>query len=500
MKSLISEYQKTNPEKFNMNFIKSKNKENLIDIISDIFKSVEIIDGVKFLGARLLTDESNFLQPLDINGVKEERTDRSTKPVLPSRFDKIVFRVRLEHKTKDKEGNEIIDSHEQDYELLVNKLIDNKFYINEGVRYYPIYQIIDSATYAVKNGISLRALTMPITLKNYKTRVIEDIYGEKYTGDEFILHLFSKKVNPMYYYLAKFGLYGTFDYFGLNKDKIEFFEEEPEQEEGYTIFRANSKLFAKVDKKIFEHSYYSNIFIMVFNIFNTKSNYELVMTEEYWLKKLGHWFVKNPSTKKSKAEGIIISLERLVDDSTRKILRINDSDKEDTYTIVRYMLKYFDELHQMDNMDLSNKRIRVYEYQLYPLRYYLSRHIFRVLNSPSKTIKTLKRIFSGIGSSPMFLVRHMVNNELLRYYNSSNEINLFGSSLRYTFRGPQSISKTISVDQRDIHPSYVGKLSLIASSAGDPGTSGTLTPFAKEYNYYFTEHSNMPGVDIKEDE
>ena len=95
-------------------------------------------------------------------------------------------------------------------------------------------------------------------------------------------------------------------------------------------------------------------------------------------------------------------------------------------------------------------------------------------------------------------VRNMVNNELLRYYNAANEINLFGSSLRYTFRGPQSISSTIAVEQRDIHPSYVGKLSLIASSAGDPGTSGTFTPFVKEYDYYFTDKSNMPGMEENE--
>ena len=120
----------------------------------------------------------------------------------------------------------------------------------------------------------------------------------------------------------------------------------------------------------------------------------------------------------------------------------------------------------MDNMDLANKRIRIYEYQLYPLRSYISGHIFRILNSPSITLKTLKRMFSRIGSSSMFLVRNMVNNELLRYYNASNEINLYGSCLRYTFKGPQSLSSTVSISQRDLHPSYVGRLSLIASSAG----------------------------------
>ena len=256
----------------------------------------------------------------------------------------------------------------------------------------------------------------------------------------------------------------------------------------------------KIDKDVFDSKYSSDFIFMLASVFNTKSNFELVNDIDYWLRKLGGFFVKNPSNKKSKAESIIISLERLVDDSTKKILRINDKDKEDTYTIVRWMLRYFDDLYHMDNMDLANKRIRLYEYQLYPLRYYLAKHIFRVLNSSTKTINILKRILSGIGTSPMFLVRNMVNNELLRYYNSSNDINLFGSCLRYTFRGPQSISKTVAVEQRDVHPSYVGRKSLVASSAGDPGTSGTLTPFVKEYNYYFTEKSELPGTEEVEDD
>ena len=92
----------------------------------------------------------------------------------------------------------------------------------------------------------------------------------------------------------------------------------------------------------------------------------------------------------------------------------------------------------------------------------------------------------------MFIVKANRTSELIRYNNSTNDINLFGSMLRYTFKGPQALTKTISMDKRDLHPSYVGRLSLIASSAGDPGVSGTFTPFVETYGYYFTKESILP--------
>ena len=66
----------------------------------------------------------------------------------------------------------------------------------------------------------------------------------------------------------------------------------------------------------------------------------------------------------------------------------------------------------------------------------------------------------------MGVIKNMIVNELLRYYNAPNEINLYTALLKYTYSGNQAISsKNVSNKQRDVHPSYTGRLSLIASSA-----------------------------------
>ena len=88
----------------------------------------------------------------------------------------------------------------------------------------------------------------------------------------------------------------------------------------------------------------------------------------------------------------------------------------------------------------------------------------------------------------MFVVKQTITSDLLRYYNAPNEVDLFTSIMKYTFRGPQSLAKTVTINQRDLHPSYVGRISLVASSAGDPGMSGTLSCFTKVYpGGYFKE-------------
>ena len=55
---------------------------------------------------------------------------------------------------------------------------------------------------------------------------------------------------------------------------------------------------------------------------------------------------------------------------------------------------------------------------------------------------------------------------------------------------PQSqfASGSVNVKYRTIHDSYVGRLSLLSTSAGDPGCSGTLVPFLKlTDNMHFTK-------------
>lgn len=73
-------------------------------------------------------------------------------------------------------------------------------------------------------------------------------------------------------------------------------------------------------------------------------------------------------------------------------------------------------------------------------------------------------------------------------------MDLFTSALKWTQSGPQSISekgRTVNIQYRGLHPSYIGRIGLISASSGDPGLSGTFSPFMKNNGYYFEEFDEM---------
>jgi hypothetical protein len=103
-------------------------------------------------------------------------------------------------------------------------------------------------------------------------------------------------------------------------------------------------------------------------------------------------------------------------------------------------------------------------------------------------MKRLETVFSNIGA--MFLVKRLITNELLRYSNITNALNVFGVALRYSARGPQSLGAgggNVLVKYRSVHPSFIGNISLNASSAGDPGMSGSIVPFCDSLDDMFFE-------------
>jgi hypothetical protein len=543
MYKYLQAYSEQNKEKFNEDFILSRSDDDILEYIKDIFKALEILNEIEILDIHLDSDESNFL-PVVNNG-------KYYKPILPSRLNKIHYKIKVTpskesvlkpilvdefenidmSKFDNKEEEELTDNDSFiiEKDLYINKLIDNSFYINEGIRYFLIYQIVDNSTYGTRDAVSLKSLLMPITIMRRQTGYhIENFFDSsaKILDDlpAYDLLLFSKRISPVLYVLGKYAFNSLVTAFPDQKDPDiirkrqdfkdttlldkmnSFFDvdikisDEPNDllEDGRTVLKLlkDKKLvstYLSVDSEKLENRD-SNLMMVLGSLADMKlkgKDGRIWFTADdfnspnFWIEKLSKFFTGNndPIKKFNKIKTMLISLDRLMDDATRKILNIGEEDKKNSLSVIRYILKNFDRLTQEDNQDLENKRIRLYEYQLYPLRKYFSDQIYRVLNSPTRNKLVLNRIFSNL--KPMYIIKKTVVNELLRYYNSTNEMNLYSCLLKYTFRGPQSINKIVSINQRDIHSSYIGRLSLVASSASDPGISGTIVPFVKLHNGYF---------------
>jgi len=538
MKEYLKKYSDENPERFNKKFILSRQEQNILEYAKDIFKALEILDEIKVEDVTLETDESTF------GPIKAQH--KYYKSILPSRLDKIHYKIRITPaesienepivlgKTTKKKNSATAESFIREGDIFINKLIDDCFYINEGIRYFLIYQIVDNATYGTEDCVSLKSLLMPITLKQHIITAVPEFDETPVDLKSFEILLFSKHVNPVLYTFGKDSYNSlvslkvkdpnnTFSEWENYRDPTiidkfnKFFSTdfkfsdkiEELSEDGRVIFKiAPEKAKASADicyvsvskEKLQNDTLTKGILGSLLDIKNETRkkritfSYDQLTSPWFWVSSLSSFFTKNNDYMKkfNKMKTMLISLNRLVDDTTRKILKLPDEDKESTLTIARYIMKNFDELMCADSQDLATKRLRLYEYQLYPLRKYFSDQIYRVLNSPTRSKAILDRIFSNL--SPMFVTKATWSEKLLRYYNSTNDMNLFSAFLKYTFRGPQSLNKTVTVEQRDLHPSYAGRLSLIASSASDPGMSGSLTPFIEVYDYYFEDQSKKSDI------
>jgi hypothetical protein len=541
MRRLLNSYSKSNKERFNKEFILSRNDKEILNYVKDIFKALEILTEIEVLDIRLETDESDF------GPIRNQH--QYYKAIMPSRLNKIHYKIKITPTEavankailKDEEGDEesspsdaSLDTNKEsgsfivERDLFLNKVIDNSFYINEGIRYFLIYQIVDNSTYGTKDSVSLKSLLMPITVNKRDSIVLNSFFDSTKSYIDLPVYdvlLFSKRINPILYFMAKYAYNSLIGMEVKNQDRIiderqsfrdlnliksfnKFFgvdikisdDSQELMKSGRTVFSLKDKqdkgTFISVDTSKLESKDPALMSILGSlcdlkidkkkKIFFTNDEFN---SPWFWIDKLSAFFTKNsdPIKKFDKIKTMLISLDRLMDDATRKILNLEKEDKKNTLTVIAYMLKNFEKLSQEDNQNLENKRLRIYEYMLYPLRKYFSDHIYRVLNSTTRSANILQRIFSNL--NPMYIIKQTVVNELLRYYNSTNEMNLYSCLLKYTFRGPQSINKTVSIYQRDLHPSYAGRLSLVASSASDPGISGTLVPFIETYEYFFTDQN-----------
>jgi len=309
--------------------------------------------------------------------------------------------------------------------------------------------------------------------------------------------LFKNQLNILNYYFAKFGFTETLKFFGYSEEDMGLFTFDEniinENSDEYNLFllgRGNTVFYAK--KELMESSKFAIDFVLsIIEMLDKNIDHGKVDVINYWEKKLGTIYTKNVNVQTEKAQKILISFGRILDNSTKKTLRLADEDKVDTYSIVRWMVRNYDVLSKKDNMSLRNKRLRVYEYLLHPLLIKFSNSTYRLLNKNQVTYSQRKQMFSTL--SPGYVVKKLKTNELIRYSNAVNGIDLFTSALKWSQRGPQSMldgCKFINNRYRGLHPSYVGRIGLAAASASDPGTSGSMTPFIQTNGFYFTDNDD----------
>ena len=504
-----SRFQADNPEPpFNDDLIYFRENDNIDEYLEDVFSALQVIDGIEYLGLERETDESKFPSNLQSCSVDENRLDLVT----------IKFRL-----TKEEKEEKVVE--EVSMPIFFPKFMDHFFFYLSSTLYFPIFQAVERGTYMTSRSFTLKTMFMPLMFRIDQQILLKDMRTEEEANPiYFRLDLFNKKINILLYMFSKFGFYGALDYFEIDEDKANLVEMEDLDEypqEDWAAFEiviakrhkvalvANRKwlgtdqgdfpwvVIASLVDVLSKHRPTAHILMLEANILYEEGDTIEIDGEQkeieplrqevetYWMKKLGQEFTKTPATILQKAQRIQVSLERLLDSRTRKNLaQVPDEDKEDIYSILRWMIRDYKDLSRIDNMDLLTKRIRLAEYFIHPLLIRFSHNTYRLLNSQKVTLKNLKSIFSSI--HPDFVIQHLKTTDPIRYSSSVNQHDLFTVALRMTVRGPQSMGKQhLATRFRGHHESYIGRIGLCTSSATDPGATGTLVPFAKTDGQFF---------------
>ena len=493
----------TEREPFNEDLIYFRENEDIQVYIANLLKGLEVINGIEFLECSVedmkgiyenklpdseLTDEQKEalekLTKWNKGVIKSENSSYPLTSINHTRLKKIRMKMRF----TDSKTSEI-----GEYEIFYPELIDSQYFFINGNKFFSVLQLDDAEYYRTSgNAIVLKTIFMPLKIRGLKDDFMD--FDNRINGGipvkarKLELCLFDKNINIFNYYFAKFGLSATLKFFSM-EDYVEIVPERVaalEEEEGALRFALTAKFSVRVSEDWFLSNpvYHGNLIHTFITVFRRK-NISLDKLEDldYWKRQLGRHFTTNTTKTLERSHSVILSLERILDETTKSNMRHGEAEKKDAYHIMRTMMMEFENIIRMDSHNLANKRIRLTEYLIYPLIKKMSTSVYRLVTLNNPSVAKMKQIFSNI--NPDFIIQKLSTINLLRYSSTVNTVDLFTRILKGSKGGPQSHNTdngSPNLGLRGFDESYIGNICLVSTGSGDPGISLTLTPFAQVHD------------------
>lgn len=391
--------------------------------------------------------------------------------------------------------------------IAVPRIVDRYYIKINGIMRSTLYQIVDGSTYNNSNtnskvpNISFKIVFMAVRVFRYFLE-LEDIHGRSVRLTQYMSNIFNKTVPGFKYILAKFGFAGAMHFCGLNNIYI---TEEPIEDEEFFCFKKADNLYISapvylVDNDLVTQAFISAVYVSLI----PDMPFHQIFGDKFWCRSLGGSFNGTSEDKMlaimngndstitdtyDKGMSILDSFETIYDISTKESIRLPEDQKATMYHILRWILREFNALRRKNNLDVSIKKIRFAEYiaSIYAIK--IAKGIYRVADKNSKI--TTSDIRKAIRTDPMFLLNSISKSNLVSYRNMVSDMDSI-VALKFTYKGIAGLGegsdKSIPDITRYIHPSHLGRLDLDASSDGNPGITGTISPFTKMYDTYFSDY------------
>lgn len=489
MYAMLSDYCRTFDDKLNMPLINRELDKELYLYVYETIKSLEVFECIKILGYSYTDKESDikmqeYQRSRMVGGKKVLEDPVQIRTMQESRCGELSIHYELSIDVKQEDGTTKVMSKRYTKKILIPLKDEDGYYMLKGKRYILMYQLVDSTTYSTTNSVVLKSI-MPIPLKR-KVKHIYDVDRNPYTVPIYSTTIFKNEINMLLLFFAKMGFLESLTYLSVDK-AITMTEDMKDDLDKYIYFRINQSLYIRVNRFVFDESNeVKSIVGMLLDCMNNRTTIQNVVDNNFWLEKLGNQQnIQQPAFKRAKAKNLLVSADRMMDMTTRRVLNIAPDHKDSMYSALRWMFMNYNELKSKRIMDITNKRLRDNEYIASLMTNELSKSLYRIMTKvrkpQSRNLNTLEELFSFRGD---ILINNLYNSGLFKYDDVVNDMD-FWNKLKYTIKGPNSqggsSGKTIATCQRGIDPSFVGRIDLNVVGNSDPGATGVLTPFIKTY-------------------
>lgn len=380
--------------------------------------------------------------------------------------------------------------------IAIPRVIHKFYYRINGNIYSAMYQIVDASTYNNTNSNSKKqTVTFKVAfaaIRTYKYNgYLKTIDGSDIPCTYFMGNMFKKTILMMKYIFAKMGYYGTLNFLGTEHVKLVTDQQLTNMDTNDLFVFPCKDCYITCPTYIYNNCLVTqSVIYTIYSVLNSSKeiNYNNIFSTKVWIKSLGGEFAsKDIDTVYNKGLAILDSLEMVYDIDTKNDLKLDEFNKKDIYSVLRWIMYEFNSLRAKDNLDVSIKKVRYAEYIAALYADKLARGIFRLSDKADKA--TLNDVRRAVQIAPMYLLNAITRCQLVTYKGCANDLDsLF--ALKYTYKGVSGIgekSNAIPASYRQIHPSHLGRVDLDSSSPSDPGVSGTLCPLSSLHNSYFKD-------------